>query len=47
MAKQTGNCGCATTGIVLNAIKDEIENKKLMLCSFGTGGVITAALWQC
>lgn len=47
MAKQTGNCGCATTGIVLNAIKDEIENKKVMLCSFGTGGVITAALWQC
>jgi 3-oxoacyl-[acyl-carrier-protein] synthase III len=47
MAKETGNCGCATTGIVLDSIKHEIENKKVMLCSFGTGGVITAALWQC
>ncbi len=46
MAKQTGNCGCATTGIVLHAIKDEIKNKKVMICSFGTGGVITAGLWQ-
>ncbi len=47
MAAETGNCGCATTGIVLNSIMDEIENKKVMLCSFGTGGVITAGLWQC
>jgi 3-oxoacyl-[acyl-carrier-protein] synthase III len=47
MAAETGNCGCATTGIVLNSIADEIENKKVMLCSFGTGGVITAGLWQC
>jgi 3-oxoacyl-[acyl-carrier-protein] synthase III len=45
-AKETGNCGCATTGIVLDHIKDEIENKKVMICSFGTGGVITAGLWQ-
>ncbi|MBA4139428.1 MAG: hypothetical protein H0X70_02825 [Segetibacter sp.] len=47
MAAETGNCGCATTGIVLNSIIDKIENKKVMLCSFGTGGVITAGLWQC
>lgn len=46
MAAQTGNCGCATTGIVLHAIQDEIKDKKVMLCSFGTGGVITAGLWQ-
>lgn len=45
-AKETGNCGCATTGIVLDHLKDEIENKKVMICSFGTGGVITAGLWQ-
>lgn len=46
MAAQTGNCGCATTGVVLNLIKDQVENKKVMICSFGTGGVITAGLWQ-
>ena len=46
MAKETGNCGCATTGIVLDLLKKEIENKKVMICSFGTGGVITAGLWQ-
>ena len=45
-AEQTGNCGCATTGIVLNSIKNDIENKKVMICSFGTGGVIVAGLWQ-
>ena len=46
MAKETGNCGCATTGIVLDQLKNELENKKVMICSFGTGGVITAGLWQ-
>ena len=46
MAKETGNCGCATTGIVLDHLKNKIENKKVMICSFGTGGVITAGLWQ-
>jgi 3-oxoacyl-[acyl-carrier-protein] synthase III len=46
MAETTGNCGCATTGIVLNAIKEKIVNKKVMICSFGTGGVIIAGLWQ-
>lgn len=45
-AEQTGNCGCATTGIVLNSIKNDIKNKKVMICSFGTGGVIIAGLWQ-
>jgi len=46
MAKETGNCGCATVGILLDHLKNEITNKKVMICSFGTGGVITAALWQ-
>jgi 3-oxoacyl-[acyl-carrier-protein] synthase III len=46
IAKQSGNCGCATTGILLHHIQHEIENKKVMICSFGTGGVITAGLWQ-
>jgi 3-oxoacyl-[acyl-carrier-protein] synthase III len=45
-ADETGNCGCATAGIVLDSIKDEIENKKVMICSFGTGGMIIAGLWQ-
>jgi len=46
MATDVGNCGCATTGIVLDNIKSEIHGKKVMICSFGTGGVITAGLWQ-
>lgn len=46
VAKDTGNCGCATTGIVLHHIKNRVKNKKVMICSFGTGGVITAGLWQ-
>jgi len=46
MAGEIGNCGCATTGIVLNNIKSEIHGKRVMICSFGTGGVITAGLWQ-
>lgn len=46
MAKTTGNCGCATTGIVLDAIRQDIQHKKVMICSFGTGGIITAGLWQ-
>ena len=45
-AKATGNCGCATTGIVLDTLQEEIKNKKVMVCSFGTGGAITAGLWQ-
>ena len=46
MAEETGNCGCATTGIALNFIKKRIAGKKVMICSFGTGGVIIAGLWQ-
>jgi|KBSSwiStaDraftv2_1062776.scaffolds.fasta_scaffold185382_2 3-oxoacyl-[acyl-carrier-protein] synthase III len=45
-AKETGNCGCATTGILLDQLKNEIRDKKVMICGFGTGGVITAGLWQ-
>ena len=43
----TGNCGVASVGIALNSVKDTIQGKKVLLCSFGTGGVITAGLWQC
>ena len=46
VAEITGNCGAASVGIALNHVKDTIENKKILLCSFGTGGVITAGLWQ-
>jgi 3-oxoacyl-[acyl-carrier-protein] synthase III len=46
MAEETGNCGCATTGIALNSVKERIAGKKVMICSFGTGGVIIAGLWQ-
>lgn len=42
----TGNCGAASVGIALNNVKDTIQGKKIFLCSFGTGGVITAGLWQ-
>ena len=46
IARKIGNCGCATTGIVLDIVKSEIQDKKVMICSFGTGGVITAGFWQ-
>lgn len=42
----TGNCGAASVGIALHHVKDNIKGKKVLLCSFGTGGVITAGLWQ-
>jgi 3-oxoacyl-[acyl-carrier-protein] synthase III len=42
----TGNCGAASVGIALHHVKDRIHGKKVLLCSFGTGGVITAGLWQ-
>ena len=46
-AEVTGNCGASTTGVVLYRIREKLEGKKIMICSFGTGGVITAGLWQC
>ncbi|CAN5438752.1 hypothetical protein BH11BAC1_BH11BAC1_18600 [soil metagenome] len=46
VAALTGNCGVASVGIALESIKEKIEGKKILLCSFGTGGVITAGLWQ-
>lgn len=42
----TGNCGAASVGIALDQVKDKTINKKVMICSFGTGGVITAGMWQ-
>ena len=47
LSSTIGNCGAASVGVALDLIKDQIEGKKVMLCSFGTGGVITAGLWQC
>lgn len=46
VASQTLNCGCATTGIVLDMVKSELKNKRVMICSFGTGGTIVAGMWQ-
>jgi 3-oxoacyl-[acyl-carrier-protein] synthase III len=46
MGNTIGNCGVASVGNALNCIKDTIPGKKILLCSFGTGGVITAGLWQ-
>lgn len=43
---KTGNCGVASVGVALNSIKNTIADKKVLLCSFGTGGVITAGLWN-
>jgi 3-oxoacyl-[acyl-carrier-protein] synthase III len=42
----TGNCGTASTGIALHHLAEQVKGKKTMLCSYGTGGVITAGLWQ-
>jgi prolipoprotein diacylglyceryltransferase len=41
-----GNCGAASFGIAMNMIQDKLNHEKVFLCSFGTGGVISAGLWQ-
>ncbi|HPT13707.1 MAG TPA: 3-oxoacyl-[acyl-carrier-protein] synthase III C-terminal domain-containing protein [Bacteroidales bacterium] len=46
IVEETGNIGVASVGVALNSIKDTINDKKVLLCSFGTGGVITAGLWN-
>jgi 3-oxoacyl-[acyl-carrier-protein] synthase III len=46
IVEKTGNCGVASVGVALNSIKDTISGKKVFLCSFGTGGVITAGIWN-
>jgi 3-oxoacyl-[acyl-carrier-protein] synthase III len=46
LSDSIGNCGAASFAIALDAIKGELGGKKVFLCSFGTGGVISAGLWQ-
>ncbi len=46
VVESTGNCGTASVGIALDSIKGSIRGKTVLLCSFGTGGVITAGYWQ-
>jgi 3-oxoacyl-[acyl-carrier-protein] synthase III len=46
VSARTGNCGAASIGIAFDLVKEEMKGKKVLLCSFGTGGVITAGLWQ-
>lgn len=41
-----GNCGSPSFGIAMEHNKEQLSGKKVFTCSFGTGGVITAALWQ-
>lgn len=41
-----GNCGAASFGIAMDFAKERLVGKKVFLCSFGTGGVISAGLWQ-
>jgi 3-oxoacyl-[acyl-carrier-protein] synthase III len=46
LADSIGNCGAASFAIAMDAIKEELPGKKVFLCSFGTGGVISAGLWK-
>ena len=41
-----GNCGAASVGIALKHADGSLLSKKVLIGSFGTGGVITAGLWQ-
>jgi 3-oxoacyl-[acyl-carrier-protein] synthase III len=43
---ESGNCGTASVGIALDNSGIDLEGKKVFIGSFGTGGVITAGLWQ-
>jgi len=46
LSERIGNCGAASFGIALDHVKGTLPGKKVFLCSFGTGGVISAGLWQ-
>jgi 3-oxoacyl-[acyl-carrier-protein] synthase III len=46
VADRAGNCGTASVGIALKHAESDLKGKKVFICSFGTGGVITAGLWQ-
>ena len=46
LANEIGNCGAATIGIAFHRSQEMCKGKRVMLCSYGTGGVITAGLWQ-
>ena len=46
LGESIGNCGAASFAIAMDQIKDRLPGKKVFLCSFGTGGVISAGLWQ-
>lgn len=46
VSELAGNCGTASVGIALKHTDRSLAGKKVMICSFGTGGVITAGLWQ-
>lgn len=43
---QTGNCGAASVGIAFSKIFTECQGKKVLLCSYGTGGVISGGIWS-
>ncbi|SDJ83085.1 3-oxoacyl-[acyl-carrier-protein] synthase III [Catalinimonas alkaloidigena] len=47
LAAEVGNCGVATVGVALDRIWPEARGKKVFVCSFGTGGMITGGVWQC
>lgn len=46
VADKIGNCGSATTGLAFHMEIEQLKGKKVMICSFGTGGIITAGMWQ-
>lgn len=46
ISSQSGNCGVASVGVALQSVWHTTSGKKVFLCSFGTGGVITAGMWQ-
>ena len=46
VSELVGNCGAASVGITLKLAEKELTGKKVAICSFGTGGVITTGMWQ-
>jgi 3-oxoacyl-[acyl-carrier-protein] synthase III len=46
LGESIGNCGAASFAIAMDQVKERLPGKKVFLCSFGTGGVISAGLWQ-
>ncbi len=46
MFDEVKNCGASSVGVIIDKKYPLLHNKKVLICSFGTGGGINLGLWQ-